>query len=153
MEALDHSRGKEITVEVLLEALLDAGPEHLDRDRGERAILVANLRLVHLGDRCRGDGRTELGIDLLDRRAERLFDRRPRLALREWRQAVLERGEIAGELAADDVVARGEELSELDVGRPERGERIGELGFVAARPGAVLAERRRDPREERERPR
>ncbi len=55
--------------------------------------------------------------------------------LREGRQAVLEGGEIAGELAADDVVAGGEELAELDVGGPERGERFGELGLVPrARP-------------------
>ncbi len=32
MEALDHPRGEDIVVEVLLEALLDAGAEHLDGD-------------------------------------------------------------------------------------------------------------------------
>ncbi len=84
------------------------------------------LRLVHLRDRGGGDRRPELGVKLVDRRAERLLDRRARLALREGRQAILEGGQIAGELAADDVVAGGEELAELDVGRPERGERFGE---------------------------
>ena len=59
---------------------------------------------------------------LIDGRFELRLDGLHRLALRERRQAVLERGEIAGELAADDVVAGGEELTELDVGRPKRGE-------------------------------
>ena len=33
VQALDHARGEEIAVEVSLEALLDAGSEHLDRHR------------------------------------------------------------------------------------------------------------------------
>ena len=32
MKPLDHTRGEEITVEVLLEAALDAGTQHLDGD-------------------------------------------------------------------------------------------------------------------------
>ena len=45
--------------------------------------------------------------------------------------------QIAGQLAADDVVAGGEELAELDVGRPERGQRFGQPRLVAVA-GAVL---------------
>ena len=97
-------------------------------------------------------GRAELGIERVDGRAQRLLDRRARLSLREGRQAVLKGRKVAGELAADDVVAGGEELTELDVRRPERGERVGELRLVGVVGGAVLAERRGDAGEQRERP-
>ncbi len=151
MEALDHPGREEIAVEVPLEALLDAGSEHLDRDRLERAVGPAHFRLMHLSDRGGGDRRPELGVKRVDRRAQRLLDRGACLALREGRQAVLEGGEIARQLAADDVVAGGEELAELDVGRPERGERLGELRLVAVLSGPVLAERRRHAGEQGER--
>ncbi len=78
---------------------------------------------MHLRDRGRRHGRAELGKLRVNRRLERVFDGLSRLFLRKRRQAILERGEIGGELAADDVVAGGEELAELDVGRPKRGER------------------------------
>ena len=69
---------------------------------------------------------------------KRLLDGGARLALRERRQAVLQRGEIAGKLAADEVVAGGEKLAELDVGRAERGQRFGELRLVRRRPAPFL---------------
>ena len=124
MEALDHARGEEIAVEVLLEALLDAGAQHLDCNRLERAIRHPHLGLMHLRDRGRRHRRAELGVERVDGRAQRLLDRGARLALRERRQPVLKRGEIAGKLAADDVVAGRQELAELDVRRPKRGERV-----------------------------
>ena len=123
MEALDHARGEEIRVEVLVEALLDAGAQHLDGDWLQRAVWLAHRGLMHLRDRGCGHRRAELGKQRVDGRFERIFDGLSRLVLREGRQAILERGEIGGELAADDVVAGGEELAELDVGRPKRGER------------------------------
>ena len=123
MEALDHARGEEIRVEVLVEALLDAGAQHLHRHWLERAVRLAHRRFMHLRDRGRRHGRAELGKQRVDRRLERVLDGLARLVLRKRRQAILERGEIGGELAADDVVAGGEELAELDVGGAERGER------------------------------
>ena len=78
---------------------------------------------MHLRDRGRRHRRAELGKQRVDRRFERVLDGLSRLFLRKRRQAILERGEIGGELAADDVVAGGEELAELDVGGAERGER------------------------------
>src|SRR6185312_14505573 len=42
-----------------------------------------------------------------------------RLALAEGRHLVLQHFEIAGDVWTDDVGARGEELAELDVSRPE----------------------------------
>ena len=123
VKALDQLGGEEIGIEVLVEALLDAGPEHLDGDRLEPAVALAHGGLVHLGDRGRGDGRPELGEDRVERRLERLFHRIARLGLGERRQPVLKRRQVSCELAPDDVVAGGEELAELDVGRPERGER------------------------------
>ena len=151
MESLDHARGEDVGVEVPLETLLDAGPQHLDGDRLERAVRHPHLGLMHLRDRGGGDGGAELGIERVDGRTQRLLDRRARLGLRERRQAVLQRGEIAGQLAADDVVARREKLAELDVGGPERGQRVGELRLVRALGSAVLAERRGDAGEQRKR--
>ena len=152
MEALDHAGGEEVAVEIAVEALLDAGAQHLDGDRLQRAVRHPHLGLVHLGDRGGGDRRSELGEQRIDGRAERLLDRLPRFALREGRQAVLQRGEIGGELAADDVVAGGEELAELDVGRPERGERGRQLApRCRPSPCAVLAERRGHAAEQSER--
>ena len=127
------------------------GLQHLDGDGLQRAIRHPHLGLVHLGDRGRGNGRSEFGVELIDRAPESLLDRFARIALREGRQAVLKRGEIGGELPADDVVAGGEELAELDVGRPERGERGRELRLVAVLRGAVLAERRGHAAEQSER--
>ena len=67
MEALDHARGEEIAVEIPLEALLDAGPEHLDGDGLQDTIRHPHLGLVHLGDRGCGNGRSEFGVELIDR--------------------------------------------------------------------------------------
>ena len=137
VEPLDHARGEDVRVEILLEALLDAGAQHLDRDRLERAVRHPHLGLMHLRDRSGGDRGTELGIERIDGRAQRLLDGGARLALRERRQPVLQRGEIAGKLPADQVVAGGEKLAELDVRGPKRGQRLGELGLVRRIGGAV----------------
>jgi hypothetical protein len=90
MEALDQTRGEEIGIEVLLEALLDPGSQHLDRHRLRCAVGGNHLGLMHLRDRGRGNGRTELGINRLDGTTERILDRRSCLRLRKGRQAVLE---------------------------------------------------------------
>ena len=155
MKPLDHAGGEEIRIEVLVEALLDAWAQHLDGDWLHRAAWLAHGGLMHLGDRGCSDRRTELREQRGDGPFERVFDRLSRFVLRERRQAVLQRGEIGRELAADDVVAGGEELAELDVGRPKRGERGGQsrlIGhFVACPICLVFAERRGHAAEQRER--
>ncbi len=151
MQALDHAGGEEIAVEVALEALLDAGPEHLHRHRLERPVELAHLRLVHLGDRGGCDRRAELGVKRVDGASQRILDRLPRLGLREGWEAILKRGEVAGELAPDNVVAGGEELAELDVGGAERSERLGEPRLVGRLSRAVLAKRRGHAAEQRKR--
>ena len=81
---------------------------------------------MHLRDRGGGDGGAEAGIDLAHRLAEGGGDHGFRLALRKRRHLVLQAFEIARDCRADHVGAGGEELAELDVSRPELGERGGE---------------------------
>src|SRR5215813_3962108 len=137
MEALDHARGEEIGVEVLVEALLDARTENLHGDRLRPDVTLTYRGLMHLGDRGGGDRWTEFGEDFADRRFKRVLHRILRLLLRERRETILQRSKIRGELAADDIVAGRKELAELDVGRPEGGERSGKTRFVAGIGSAV----------------
>ena len=132
MEALDHARGEEIAVEVPLEALLDAGPQHLDGDRLQLAVGPAQLRLVHLGDRGGGDRRPELGVELVDRRAERLLDRRPASACekggrRSWR---VDKSRASSRPMMSSRVARN--WPSLMYDGPSEVSAVGELGLVAA---------------------
>ena len=68
MEPLDHARGEEHRVEVALEALLDAGAQHLDRDRLERAVGSRILALWTCAIEAAATGGTELGEQRIDRR-------------------------------------------------------------------------------------
>src|SRR5262249_37788188 len=103
---------------------------------------------MHLSDRGGCDRRPEFGEQRGDRRFQRVFNRLSRFVLREGRESVLQGGEIGRKLAADDVVAGGEELAEFDVGRPERSERSGQprlVGHVVARPICLLFTQRGGP--------
>src|SRR5262245_21228968 len=115
MKPLDHARGKEIRVEVLVKTLLDAWAQHLDGDWLQRAARLAHAGLMHLGDRGGCDRRSEFGEQRGDRRFQRVFNRLSRFVLREGREAVLQGGEIGRKLAADDVIAGGEELDRKSV--------------------------------------
>ena len=58
-EALPHARGEGKGVQIALEAALDAGPQHLDRDRLAARRASSTSRAMHLRDRGGGDGRAE----------------------------------------------------------------------------------------------
>ena len=142
VEALDLARGEEIAVEIVLELLLDAGPQHLDGHVAAHAV-VDHHRLVHLGDGGRGNGRAELGEMILQLAAELLLDGLAGLGHGEGRQPVLQVPQIAGELRPDQIGTGGEELAELDVAGAEAGD-------GARRPGAPWAGWRGTARSARE---
>ena len=108
--------------QVGVEALFDAGPQHLDGD-GARGTCSRHRRAVHLRNRRGGDRRSEARKYRPDRPAERGGDRPLRLGLRKWRHVVLQLLEIARQRHADHVRSRRQELAELDIAWPEPRER------------------------------
>ena len=130
MKALDLPRREEVAVEIAAEALLDTGPQHLD-GHGTRHAVVDHHRLVHLGDGSSRDRRAELGEVILQPAAERRLHGAARLLHGKRRQLVLQMAQVLGELRADQVGARGQELAELDVAGPEAGQGIGDAGILA----------------------
>ena len=115
-----------------------------------RSILTATSRrapscrlhdgLVHLRDRGRRDGRAELGEQLPPGLAERGLELA--LGLRRGNGGSRSRNaQSAGELRADQIGARGQELAELDVAWAQAGEGAGDaaaafgLGRRAEGPG------------------
>ena len=138
-----------------LEAALDAGAQHLHRDRLARAV-VLDFGAMHLRDRGGGDRRAEAREHRIERPVEGGHDGRFRLILRERRQLVLQAFEVERDRRADHVRPRGEELPELDVSGPEPCQRGGELGFAGSSGARALdqaGERDRGLRRQRQRPR
>ena len=119
-EDLDHAGGEVEGVHVAQEGALDAGAQHLDRDGLAGG---AQRGAVDLRQRGGGDRGLEVGEDGVERLGELVLDGGARLLHGKGRQLVLQHGELRGELGADHVRAGGEELAELDVGGPERGQR------------------------------
>ncbi len=123
VHALDQASREPVAVEVALEALLDVGTEDLDRDDAALALLDHD-GLVDLRDRGRRDGRAEFDEMVLELAAKGRLYGAARFRHAEGRHAVLQVAQVAGQLGADDVGARGQELAELDVartrGRPAR---------------------------------
>jgi hypothetical protein len=74
---------------------------------------------VHLRDGGGGDRLAELGEQHVEGTAQGDLDHAHGLGARERRHAVLQALEVARDDNADDVRTRGEELAELDIGRPE----------------------------------
>ena len=120
------SRDDEVEgLEVALEALADARPDHLDRDpagcrrrpqRRQDAPALSRQRL----------SRVRSGEKFLHRTAERLLHPRPRQGFeREGRHVVLQLGEFQRHVVAHDVGPRRQELAELDVGGAEPLDRAG----------------------------
>ena len=66
-----------------------------------------------------GPGRKRLRYRAFQRRRDHRF----RLSLREWRQPVLQTFQVAGHMGSDHVGPGREKLSELEIGRPEPGQR------------------------------
>ena len=134
--------------EIAVEAVADSGPEDLDRNLA--AVLAAGT--VDLGDRGRCDRLAELGENRLDRLAMGGFDRGTGLRHREGRHPVLQGRKILGDLHADDIGPRRQELAELDIGRAEPGQGRGEAGGGGAGAAALdqAAERDQRPRRRRQ---
>ena len=128
------------------EAPLDAGPQHLHRDRAPALPRVVDLGAMHLRDRGGGDRRPERRETPL-RAACRARPRSVRSASACGNGAILSCSgfEIARERDADHVGPRRQELAELDVGRPEPGQRGRQARFAAPRrwPAARSAARAR----------
>jgi hypothetical protein len=104
---------------------------------------------MHLGDRGGGDGLVvESGEQALDRLAQLGFDQRARPGAGKGRQTVLQARQIGGDLLAQEIGARREELAELDEARPQLVERGGQPLAGARRARAAAAgEDARDPQE------
>ena len=138
MPTLDLARREEIAVEVAAEAPLDARAQDLDGHVAAHTI-VDDDGLVHLGDGGGGDRRPELREVVLEPAAQRFLDRLACFPHGERRQLVLQVAEIARKLGADEIGAGGEELAELDVARPQAGQRPGDASLLgltdAERPG------------------
>jgi hypothetical protein len=83
---------------------------------------------MHLGDRGGSDRRPETYESLCQRAFQRLCDHGFRFGLGEWRQPVLQAFEILGHHDADHVWSCGEELTELEIGRPEPRQRTRQPG-------------------------
>ena len=149
-EAFRLARGVEEGVEIGFEAALDVGPQDFHRHRLVDAVL-RDLRPMHLRDRGGGDGGSEAGIDVRHRLAERGGDHGFRLALRKRRHLVLQAFEIARDRLADHVGPGGHELAELDVSRPELGQRGREPARAVFRRGAFEQAGERDCRLGRQR--
>ena len=137
--ALNAPRLRAKDVEVGLDDLVDVGALHL---HGHRRAVEHDCH-VHLAD-ARGRGRhlVELGVELLERLAERALDLAPYLLERERLHRVLQPRELLGERGGDEVGAHGEHLPDLGERRAEplhraaqsllrREVRIGALGAVA----------------------
>ena len=108
---------KEIA-EVAAEARRDIGPKHFDGNQLTLAV-PQHLAAMHLRDRGRGHRRSQARKGLRHRAFQRCRNNGLGLLLRERRQAVLQAFEIARHHDADHVGPRGEELSELEIGRPQ----------------------------------
>ncbi len=139
-QGLDHPGHEAHRLDVAGEPLAHAGPHDLDRDHPLGAVGLAQVRLVDLRDRGGGDRLAERGEQLAERLAEGRFEDADRDLLREGRHPVLQPLQVAGRRHADDVGPRRQELAELDVGRPEAGQRRGQAAGAEARAFELAAE-------------
>ena len=129
---LDLAGGETEAREIVAEACFHVGPQDLHGHLTAHAV-IDHDRFVHLGDGRRGDGWAEFDEVFFELAAERRFHGCARLAHRERRQLVLQLGEVVGKLCPDQVAARGEELSELDVAGAEASERASHPAFARLR--------------------
>ena len=151
LEPLGAARGVEHVGKIARESPLDAGPDELDRDVAF-AVRVADLRLMHLGDRRRGDRFAKFDEQRIDRRAERGFQRGDSSGAVDRRHAVLELLQFDRDPRSNDVGPRGEELAELDVGRAEPVDRRRQAAeTLRAAPRQEIGEKQRQAGERRQR--
>ena len=78
-----------------------------------------HVGLMDLRDRSGSDGRSEFDEMIFELAAERPLHRFARLGHRERVGLVLQMTQVGGQFGADDVGARCEKLTELDVAGPE----------------------------------
>ena len=147
--ALHRAGETEKQLEIVPERALDAGPQHLDRDRTP----VRGDRIVDLGDGSRGDGAIVERVEQrLHRRAELDGDRRSRLFRRKGRQAIAKPRQIGGCSRADQIGPGGKRLTQFDETGAQRhsgvGERLPETLFGRAAP-RQQPHRARQPRRRR----
>ena len=103
--------------EIVLDCREHPRAEHLDRD----LAAVGQLCKVNLGDRRRGHRRRcELGEQFAQRASEIRFDRSNRLLRWKRRHAVLQLGQLIGDVERQQVAAGGQNLAELDEDRTQR---------------------------------
>ncbi len=114
LQAGDQVHGLDVVSEALAHAGTDDLHRHLARSRRRR-----NLGGVHLSDRGGRDRLLETRIEFVERPAERAFDQGLGRRRRKEGHAVLQLRQIVGEIDADHVRARRQELSDLDIGWPE----------------------------------
>src|SRR4029078_3331455 len=110
--------------EIFLDRLADARPRPLSRD----GAAVAQRGAMHLSERC---SRDRLFLEDAERlrqpRAKLFFDNTLHVGDSKWVDVVLETGERFEVRGRQQVGAAGEDLPELDEGRPERFEIVREL--------------------------
>ena len=120
-DLLQQHRGDLEQREVVLDHALDARAQHLDGDLGA----IGQAGEMHLRHRGRSHWRAlEVVEDGVDRLAVEAFQHRQRLLGGEGRHAVLEQGELVGEVGRQQVAPGRQHLAELDEDRPERLERL-----------------------------
>ncbi len=114
------------------DALLDLRPQHLHH----HLAAVGELGRMDLRDRGRGQRfALEAGIELRHRLAQRALDLGLRQRAVEGCDAVLQQGELGGDVGRQQVAAGREDLAELDEDRPQ---------FLQRQPQALAARHRGD---------
>ncbi len=93
IKALDQARGEIVAVEVVLKTLLDIRPQNFYGDGFFHAVFE-NVSLVHLRDRCGGDGRTKLNEMIFELAAKRALDGDARFGHRERFGLVLQMAQV-----------------------------------------------------------
>ncbi len=130
LSALDELGEPEEEVDVAREGGGDAGPEDLDGD----VLAAGGDGEMNLGDRRGSDRRVvEGGEQGGERLTELGLDDGACVGSRERRQPILQLRQIGGELLAEQIGARREQLAELDEARTECVQRRGEAQPRASR--------------------
>ena len=117
-ETLGVARREHEGILVDLEAALDAGPQHLDRD-GLRPSGVSTSARCTCAIEAAATAGPKLAKTSIERKPESLLDRGFRFRLRKRRHLVLQAFQFARDRDADDVRPRRQKLAELHIGRSE----------------------------------
>ena len=154
-QAFRLARNVEESIEIDLEAALDAGTQDFHRHGFRAPPSASTSARCTCAMEAAATAGPKFGEHVLDRLVEGCGDHGFRLALRKRRHLVLQAFQIARDLLADHVGPGGHELAELDVGGPQLGERGGEPAGAVFRRGTLEQAGERDGRfcRQRQRPR